>query len=215
MSAPYLHPSQRNLKTEQVGPSAHLNDYHVGVLQGNWVEDRAAYGQRPVRCQLDRMTVARASYKLLPEEERQAAKAETADPRPMDRQQLFGHGHDFHQQDHATMCELMHSEGVHRNEPCLKADATYRLAGLRGKTAGLLDKKKTQWRDETDVDSDTYCTTNKATLYKTAERVTLDRPEAPVAPKRSLVSQSVLNDTQKAELRGHVALKRSPLLRRR
>jgi hypothetical protein len=37
---PYLHPTHRNLKTEQIGPSSHKNEYRTGVLVGNWLEER-------------------------------------------------------------------------------------------------------------------------------------------------------------------------------
>lgn len=39
---PYLHPSLRNLKSEQVGLSSHKNVYQNGVLEGNWLEERMA-----------------------------------------------------------------------------------------------------------------------------------------------------------------------------
>ena len=37
---PYLHPTHRSLKTEQIGPSSHKNEYRTGVLVGNWLEER-------------------------------------------------------------------------------------------------------------------------------------------------------------------------------
>jgi hypothetical protein len=37
---PYLSPQFRNLRTEQIGPSSHKNEYNNGVLVSNWSEDR-------------------------------------------------------------------------------------------------------------------------------------------------------------------------------
>ena len=39
---PYLNPTQRNAKTEQIGTSGHANNYGNGCLLGNWYEDRFA-----------------------------------------------------------------------------------------------------------------------------------------------------------------------------
>ena len=36
----YLSPQFRNLRTEQIGPSSHKNEYRNGVLNGNWQEER-------------------------------------------------------------------------------------------------------------------------------------------------------------------------------
>ena len=36
----YLSPQFRNLRTEQIGPSSHKNEYRNGVLCGNWQEER-------------------------------------------------------------------------------------------------------------------------------------------------------------------------------
>lgn len=36
----YIHPTHRSLKTEQIGPSSHKNEFQKGVLVGNWYEDR-------------------------------------------------------------------------------------------------------------------------------------------------------------------------------
>ena len=39
---PYLNPTHRDLKTEQIGTSGHNNNYQNGCLLGNWYEDRFA-----------------------------------------------------------------------------------------------------------------------------------------------------------------------------
>ena len=43
----YLHPSQKG--TSQVGSINHTNTYHVGVLAGNWMEERNSFGPQPKR----------------------------------------------------------------------------------------------------------------------------------------------------------------------
>jgi hypothetical protein len=46
-SMSYLHPSQKG--TAQIGSSNHTNTYHVGVLAGNWMEERNSFGPQPKR----------------------------------------------------------------------------------------------------------------------------------------------------------------------
>jgi hypothetical protein len=43
---PYLHPTERTLRSAQIGLSGHVNAYNTGVLDGNYVEDRALYEQQ-------------------------------------------------------------------------------------------------------------------------------------------------------------------------
>src|SRR3989338_7403142 len=38
--------SYRMVRTEQIGPSGHKNEYHIGVLHGNWQEERFALGRK-------------------------------------------------------------------------------------------------------------------------------------------------------------------------
>ena len=153
---PYLHPSQRNLRTEQVGPSSHQNEYHVGVLQGNWVEERIAFGQQAVPVKLDSLTVSRASYQPPPKgghiKDPPVRQNET--PRHL----LFGHGTDLQVTSFATVAELSFADTT-------AADNTIPKGGALGATAAsrsnLVAKKKAKWQEDNDPDLDNYVSTNK------------------------------------------------------
>lgn len=38
--------SRKFIRTEQIGPSGHKNEYHIGVLHGNWQEECEALGRK-------------------------------------------------------------------------------------------------------------------------------------------------------------------------
>ena len=90
----YLHPSQRPRKTEQIGPSSHKNEYHVGVLHGNWAEERNAFGRHangPVR--FEGRTTTKDTYPPRTGADLKAAQApQMSLLYEAPRQLLFGHG---------------------------------------------------------------------------------------------------------------------------
>mmetsp|Transcript_72408 Transcript_72408/g.84111 ORF Transcript_72408/g.84111 Transcript_72408/m.84111 type:complete len:237 (+) Transcript_72408:37-747(+) len=93
-SRAYLHPSQRSLKTDQIGPSGHKNQYHVGVLEGNWFEDRGAFGPQrnhlPAGNHFSTATTHGVSYQQR-ESWREARQAMVTSPEAP-RELLFTHG---------------------------------------------------------------------------------------------------------------------------
>lgn len=94
MPRPYLHPSQRSLKTDQIGPSGHKNQYHVGVLEGNWFEDRGSFGPQrsnlPAGKHFSTATTQRVSYQE--DAAWQEARQPTATSLEAPRELLFTHG---------------------------------------------------------------------------------------------------------------------------
>lgn len=95
MSKSFLHPSQRSLKTDQIGPSGHKNLYHVGVLEGNWFEERRGFGPQPT-AEEDASFVAtstqRVSYTDCGAKLRKDAKPMEACSFEAPRELLFCHG---------------------------------------------------------------------------------------------------------------------------
>jgi hypothetical protein len=84
--------TRKIVRTEQIGPSGHKNDYHIGVLHGNWQEERYALGRK-----------AQGRLRFEGESETVAAFApgagDGASPKPMrafpaecPRELLFGQG---------------------------------------------------------------------------------------------------------------------------
>ena len=83
---PYLHPSQRNLRTEQIGPSSHKNEFRPGVLIGDWNEAKTAANVISVQPKLQTRTINRNSYYGIP-----ADPALFSRPQEYTRDLLFGH----------------------------------------------------------------------------------------------------------------------------
>eukprot|EP01059_Diplonema_ambulator_P020101 TRINITY_DN33793_c0_g1_i1.p1 TRINITY_DN33793_c0_g1~~TRINITY_DN33793_c0_g1_i1.p1 ORF type:complete len:178 (+),score=26.54 TRINITY_DN33793_c0_g1_i1:47-535(+) len=152
--APYLHPSQRNLKNDQVGPSSHQNEYHVGVLQGNWVEERVVYNQRPQNVKLDCLTVSRASYQ---NHGPGVEKAVPVSQHETSRHLLFGHGTDLTQTDFSTTSSIAYT---HTSCPDTIPQSN-----------SLLAKKRAQWVVENDPEQDHYKSTKKESHDATADYI--------------------------------------------
>jgi hypothetical protein len=94
MSKTYLHPSQRSLKTDQIGPSGHKNQYHIAVLEGNWLEERRGFGPQPTPKDHDALatTTQRLSYTNVDSQSRRDAKPMEAISFEAPRELLFFHG---------------------------------------------------------------------------------------------------------------------------
>lgn len=89
----YLHPSQKGSKTEQIGPSSHRNEYHVGVLEGNWFEERFSFGSQPQRTfKFDAKSNMKDCFPPRTCDEYRSAKPNEASVQEAPRQLLFGHG---------------------------------------------------------------------------------------------------------------------------
>ncbi|CUG79981.1 Hypothetical protein, putative [Bodo saltans] len=92
MSKTYLHPSQRSLKTDQIGPSGHKNQYHIAVLEGNWLEERRGFGPQPTPKDVLSTTTQRVSYTDVDSQSRRDAKPMEAISFEAPRELLFFHG---------------------------------------------------------------------------------------------------------------------------
>eukprot|EP01012_Entosiphon_sulcatum_P039599 TRINITY_DN5233_c0_g1_i1.p1 TRINITY_DN5233_c0_g1~~TRINITY_DN5233_c0_g1_i1.p1 ORF type:complete len:222 (+),score=34.54 TRINITY_DN5233_c0_g1_i1:146-811(+) len=208
---PYLHPSQRNLKADQIGPSSHKNQYNVGVLQSNWVEDRAALEDAPQRSTLDAVTVMKASFQPPGVNGR-------SDPIPsgeMDRPLLFGHG-DFHQTRFLTMNELFYQDPF-TTQGSLKTEVACKVEGYSNRSS-YAETKRAQWRDAA-AQGDSFQTTKNATIDASGD---LAKMELSNSGFRSTASSKWGNsvrdlsaDYHKTGLRQPVTYSRTPLVSRR
>jgi hypothetical protein len=89
----FLHPSQRVLKTEQIGPSSHRNQYHVGVLDGNWFEERTTFGASSSRGSFfNAASTHRVSYPPRTSAEIAQSRPPAAVVPEAPRELMFGHG---------------------------------------------------------------------------------------------------------------------------
>lgn len=159
----YLHPSQRNLKTEQIGPSSHKNEYHVGVLEGNWFEERYSFGPQPQKAtKFNATSVSSTSFPARTPGEYASARAAEAANDEAPRDLLFGHG------EHAaspfvSMAELSYTD---LTKPGALATATPALTSPKAVAdtrRSLLDRKRGEWEQETNA----FLTTKNVTFDAT------------------------------------------------
>eukprot|EP01062_Namystynia_karyoxenos_P005236 TRINITY_DN1184_c0_g2_i1.p1 TRINITY_DN1184_c0_g2~~TRINITY_DN1184_c0_g2_i1.p1 ORF type:complete len:237 (+),score=87.21 TRINITY_DN1184_c0_g2_i1:81-713(+) len=206
--APYLHPSQRNLASD--GPSNHKNEYHVGVLQGNWVEDRTVFGAQEQPPKFDAKTVAQESFQR--PDKRVSHRRDPIPQGEAERQLLFGHGSDFHQTNYTTLNELTYTD-LSSGQETVKTGVAFMVTGdsRRNVTA---QKKKEVWADETNPERDHYVTQANATLDATATYVKEHKPPAAQCQKKHIVTGQVSASWKKADLRGPFEYKNTPLHRR-
>ena len=178
MAKSFLHPSQRPLKTEQIGPSSHKNEYHVGVLEGNWQEERHAFGRHAQGPQkFDGRTVMRDSFPRRSEANYKAAVPPTAPgAAEAPRELLFGHGKGP-VKSMLTVAELSYK----RPEDSMK---TTKLAAIEGvsERRTLLEKKRAEWDEGSEKKR--YVTTKNASLDATADYVK-EHPDYTPGPSKS------------------------------
>jgi len=91
--ASFLHPSQRSLRTGQIGPSGHKNEFHAAVLEGNWLEERRSFGPQPAKnCAFVANSTHHTSYLPVLGDSLKDAKPLEATVGEAPRQLIFGHG---------------------------------------------------------------------------------------------------------------------------
>lgn len=116
MSRGFLHPSQRSLKTEQIGPSGHKNQYHVATLEGNWFEERRGFGpqlqKNAENTSFSSTTTQRVSYVDFDEDARKGAKLAEACSQEAPRELLFQHGGHGLIQSQFSTTELSYRSGT-------------------------------------------------------------------------------------------------------
>lgn len=202
---PYLHPSQRNLKSEQIGPSSHKNEYTIGVLQGNWIEERAGFEQKFVDAPLESISVAKASYQN-PAKLQQLAAATTSD---LEKELIFGHGHDFHQTSFVTTNQLFYKD-PNSGGDSLKTDTVMKMTGASAVNEKAMAKRQ-QWQAEAAPNH--YETTKAATIDSTGRSIQHSKVEfnKPATSKWGDCVKSLTNDHHRTGFRQPVALKRTPL----
>eukprot|EP00659_Diplonema_papillatum_P012495 gene12495-19333_t len=169
--APYLHPSQRNLRTEQVGPSSHQNEYHVGVLQGNWVEDRVMFSQKGSEAQnvkADCLTISRASYQK--PAKGMKYRSDAVSQSETDRHLIFGHGNDLLQTNYTTMNDLTYTDISKPGTGTIKTETALQVQG-NAQRSRLVEKKKSAWQTENDPEQDCFVTTKKHTHDWTGDTI--------------------------------------------
>jgi hypothetical protein len=85
--------SYRMVRTEQIGPSGHKNEYHIGVLHGNWQEERFTLGRKAQgKLHFEGESEARAQFIPRAENGSVIAKPERMFPTECPRELLFGQG---------------------------------------------------------------------------------------------------------------------------
>jgi hypothetical protein len=107
---PYLHPSDRVLRSEQVGISNHQNQYNTGVLMGNWVAERGADETKLPPNAFNANTVHQTSFQHPQDLNPNALKRENLQVHEgLEKEIIFAHGQDLHDSSYVTMNQLVHS----------------------------------------------------------------------------------------------------------
>lgn len=164
---PYLHPSQK-MTGGQLGPSSHKNEFHVGVLQGNWYEDRLAFGhhaQAPPK--LESATVTRDSFPERTLDDYKAAKPPPSTSLEAPRHLLFGHG--APRKMMMTTSELSFPDVSKPGVTPPSAVEMFVKEGVSDRR-DLLRKKQEEWAFEQKRES-RYSTTKNRTFDATAVKV--------------------------------------------
>eukprot|EP00997_Jenningsia_sp_PLL12_P006734 NODE_3304_length_789_cov_105.739189_g2761_i0.p1 GENE.NODE_3304_length_789_cov_105.739189_g2761_i0~~NODE_3304_length_789_cov_105.739189_g2761_i0.p1 ORF type:complete len:216 (-),score=23.33 NODE_3304_length_789_cov_105.739189_g2761_i0:79-726(-) len=204
---PYLHPSQRNLKSDQIGPSGHKNEYNVGVLQANWVEDRASFEQRFVDPPLESTTICKASYQ-------HPGRIRRVEPSPvgdMAKELLFGHGSDFHSKSYVTTNELFYADHQKMGDS-LKTDSVLKSTSSCARSDQTM-KKQRQWQEEL-TDTKRFETTKAATIDASGKQAAANYSfKKQSAEKWGESVRELSMDHHKTGLRTPFVYHRSPLLR--
>eukprot|EP00760_Papus_ankaliazontas_P022768 PhM_4_TR18988/c0_g1_i1/m.19583 len=162
---PYLHPSQRTLRTQQIGASSHKNSYHIGVLDGNWCEEQSnVLFPRKDEKTFHGTTEVMACFKkpTNPDE----VRGESVPLQETQRELLFSHGADTHSRHLSTTNEVLDCRNNIRVEHSYNANAQ--------STRRVLTAVKQQEWAESDVFDQQYVTTKNATLDTTAAAVQRD-----------------------------------------
>jgi hypothetical protein len=135
----FLHPSQRSLRTEQIGPSGHKNEYHVGVLEGNWQEERHTFGPQPSKnCPFTATTTNRTSFQCPSTSELRGARPPEAYSLEAPRQLLFGHGKQF--KSSFSLAELCFTNP--RNPPSLTSEQVLAAEGTSPRRSRSNSKRR-------------------------------------------------------------------------
>eukprot|EP00667_Euglena_gracilis_P018119 EG_transcript_19214 len=205
---PYIHPTQRSLKCEQIGPSSHKNEYSLGVLSGNWIEELASFEKKVVDMPLEGTSVMKASY------QRPAATQQLrpVPPKELEKELLFGHGTDYNQKSFVTTNQLFYQDPAAGTT--VKTDAGLKLTGYRGVNSLAL-KKKAEW--EADMKQSTFETMKASTIDSTARTVQEEGYEfVPHSATQWGDSMKCLSqDYHRSGLRQPVPLYRTPLVMKR
>lgn len=149
----YLSPQFRNLRTEQIGPSSHKNEFRSGVLVGNWAEERLPRqaGSMPGSVPDSTLPPIGTTYgSQFADKSKQVPTLTMGRVPDMGGQLLFGHS--------ATS----------------KADKKLADQAPQTKTIDRFQAKRRQWQEENDPDAMNVTTTKKAEMDRVGEMVQRD-----------------------------------------
>jgi len=162
---PYLHPSQRTLRTKQIGASSHKNSYHIGVLEGNWCEDQtnALFDRKNEKAFLG-TTQAMVEYKKYSADMTKKAKGDAVPLQETQRELLFSHGSDAHHRQLSTTNEVM----CFTNN--IRVEQSYNMDAVSNRKV-LASLKQAEWAENRDVFSQQFITTKNATIDGTGAHI--------------------------------------------
>jgi hypothetical protein len=166
--------SHRMARTEQIGPSGHKNEYHIGVLHGNWQEERFALGRKAQgKVKFEGESEAKAQFASSYQNGSVIQKPERAFPYECPRELLFGQGPATStanaEQQWITTAQLQASQvrvgrgGKNANntaEELQKINSVNSIAGAKARA-----------RQQELGDDEQFKTTKQSTLDSTANKI--------------------------------------------
>lgn len=161
---PYLHPSLRILKSEQVGLSSHKNYYSDNrVLEGNWVEERMAKENllKSTKPKFDSISETMdkyrdpKSYKEYPN-----IGSELMTTTELDRDILFAHGNNPQNRSLLSMNDIVYLKPEF--DRSIKTEKGLQLIGHEiPPRRDLISKMREKWNEEIEME------TKQEELFKT------------------------------------------------
>jgi hypothetical protein len=190
----YLSPQFRNLRTEQIGPSSHKNEFRSGVLVGNWSEDRLPRATGLGGAPSDNLPPLGSTHSQQFTDKSRAVPSQTMQKTPdMGRELMFGHN--------------PHGAPTAASE-----------TNVPPKEVKRFQEKRAAWREEVDPDAQSRMkTTKKAEMDRVGDLVQRDHAvleECRATATMGRFTGAIVNDHVQSGLRTPYPMHNTPLVRR-
>ena len=202
------------VRTEQIGPSGHKNEYHIGVLHGNWQEERFALGRKAQgKIKFEGCSENHAQFVPRSENGQVIQKPERAFPYECPRELLFGQGPATSTANAdtqwVTTAQLQQQSTVRLGRATKKgqAETNEELSKISSSIKNAAGEKARARQQELDDDDETFKTTKQATFDKTAKKIINHEVEVPkrsssVRARGGVITNELHTAAHKIHLRG-------------
>ena len=206
--------SNRMVRTEQIGPSGHKNEYHIGVLHGNWQEERFALGRKAQgKIKFEGTSENHAQFSSASQNGQVIQKPERAFPYECPRELLFGQGPATSNANAdtqwVTTSQLQQQSTVRQGRATKKgqAETNEELAKISATIRTAAGEKARARQKELEEDDETFKTTKQATFDKTATKIVnreveVQKRSGSVRGRGGNITNELTTAAHKIQLRG-------------